>query len=463
MNAITPARHDVRSPFTGVIVGSVAICGADEVDRACARASGALAARDFPQHRRAAVLEAAVPLLRERGEALAQTICAEAGKPITTARAEVDRCTETLTFAAAEARTLHAETIPYEASVHGAGRIGFGLRVPVGVVAAISPFNYPLNLVAHKLAPAIAAGCPVVLKPAPQTPLTALAFVALLVDAGLPEDWITVVTDAGTEAGAALVAHDVPALVTFTGSVDVGWRIAAAAPRKRVALELGSNAPLIVERDADPLVAARAIASAGFLFSGQNCISVQRVIVHRSLHAALLDALIPEVERLRVGDPADDATEVGPLIAPAHAERVRAWIDEAVDGGGRLLTGGERVGEALLTPAVVDGVGAGARLWRDEVFGPAVGVVAYDDFDEALALANDTTLRLQAGIFTEDLGRVMRALRELDFGGVHVNQVPTFRVDLAPYGGTADAGNTREGPRTAIREMTELRTVSLPA
>jgi acyl-CoA reductase-like NAD-dependent aldehyde dehydrogenase len=457
----TITHHEIRNPYDGTLIGSVPICSEAEVDAACARAAGAREL-DFPLHARAAVLERAARLVAERSEMLAQTILAESGKPIRTSRGEVGRCIDTFTFAAAEARTLHAETIPYAASANGEGRIGFSLRVPIGVVAAITPFNYPLNLVAHKVGPAIAAGCPVVLKPAPQAPLTGLALVDLLVDAGLPEEWITVVTDARAEAAAPLVAHPTPAMVTFTGSVDVGWQIAAAAPKKRVALELGSNSPLIVERDADIDHVARATAVAGYVYSGQACIAVQRVIVQRSRHEELLDALRTHVGALIVGDPADEATDVGPVITTGHADRVAAWIDEAIDGGGRLVTGGDRLGPALLAPAVVDRVPRSSRLWHAEVFGPVVGVVAYDDFDEALALANDTTMGLQAGIFTSDLSLAMRAAQSLHFGGVHVNQMPTFRVDLAPYGGVGDAGNTREGPRTAIREMTELRVVSLP-
>jgi acyl-CoA reductase-like NAD-dependent aldehyde dehydrogenase len=426
MRIAVTAEHAVRSPCSGEVVGTVPIHGPAEVDEACRTAKAQLRAH-FPQHARAEVLERAAGLIRERADALAGIITAEAGKPITVSCAEVERCAETLTF------------------------------------AAISPFNYPLNLVAHKVAPAIAAGCPVVLKPAPQTPLTGLAFVALLHDAGLPDQWVTVLTDAHAEAAAPLVAHEIPAMITFTGSVGVGWSIAAAASRKRVALELGSNAPLIVERDADIADAARAIARAGFLFSGQNCISVQRVIVHRSRHAELLDALIPAVDQLAVGDPSEESTQIGPMISAGAADRVQDWIVEATTAGGRLLTGGERISDAVLTPAVVDGVDTGVRLWRDEVFGPVVGVVPFDDFEEALVMANDTTLKLQPGLFTADLERAMRAVRELEFGGVHINEAPTFRVDLAPYGGTADAGNTREGPRTAVLEMTELRVVSLPS
>ena len=372
------------------------------------------------------------------------------------------RAVDTFAFASSEARRLSGELLPMEASASGAGKLGIALRLPAGVVAAISPFNFPLNLVAHKLAPAIAAGCPVVLKPAPQTPLTALALVELLVDAGLPADWISVVTDSRAEAGGPLVEHPVPAVVTFTGSVPVGWGISAAAPRKRVLLELGSNSPLIVEPDADLGGLAGRCGPAAFGFAGQSCISVQRVLVHRSIHDRLVEDLAATADGLTVGDPLDDATDVGPLIAPEEVTRVRSWIDAAVAAGATLVTGGELDG-GLLRPTVVTDVDVDSDVWRREVFGPVVAVRAYDTFDEAVELANDSDFGLHAGVFTNDLRTALRAVRELDFGGVLVNEVPTFRADQQPYGGVRDAGNTREGPAYAIEEMTVLRFVSLQA
>ena len=348
------------------------------------------------------------------------------------------------------------------ASASAAGKLGFALRMPAGVVAAISPFNFPLNLVAHKLAPAIAAGCPVVLKPAPQTPLTALALVDLLVDAGLPADWVSVVTDRRAEAGGPLVEHPVPAVVTFTGSVPVGWGIAAAAPRKRVLLELGSNSPLIVEPDADLDAVASRCGPAAFGFAGQSCISVQRLLVHRSVHHRVVEDLARTADGLVVGDPLDEATDVGPLIAADEARRVHDWIGAAVDAGATRVTGGELDG-ATVRPAVLTGVDTDSAVWRREAFGPVVAVRAYDTFDEAVALANDSDFGLHAGVFTRDLRTALRAVRELDFGGVLINEVPTFRADQQPYGGVRDAGNTREGPRYAIEEMTTLRFVSLQA
>jgi acyl-CoA reductase-like NAD-dependent aldehyde dehydrogenase len=453
---------EVSDPYDGALIGAVPRCGADEVDAACAAAAAALARRDLPAHRRAAVLDRAAGLLVDRHEEFARLICREAGKPITTARGEVDRCVDTLRFAAGEARHLTGEMVPMDASASGEGRLGFALRVPLGVVAAIAPFNFPLNLVAHKLAPAIAAGCPVVLKPAPQTPLTSLALVELLIDAGLPEDWISVVTDSGREAAIPLVAHDVPAMVTFTGSVHVGWSIAAAAPRKKVALELGSNAPVIVERDADLADVARRIRAGGFGYAGQSCISVQRVLVHRDVHDELVERLAEAAASLVVGDPGDEATEVGPLIDPGAAARVVSWIAAAVDGGGRVATGGELVGDRIVQPTVIADAPLPSDVWCEEIFGPVVVTRPYADLDEAFALANDSSFRLQAGVFTRDLGVAMRAVHELDFGGVLIGDIPTLRADQQPYGGVSDAGNTREGPAYTIAEMTDLRFVSLP-
>ncbi|WP_370326095.1 aldehyde dehydrogenase family protein, partial [Euzebya sp.] len=394
-------------------------------------------------------------------EAFARSITAEAAKPITASRGEVARCIDTLRFSAAEARTLVGEMVAMEASEPGTGRLGFALRVPLGVVAAITPFNFPLNLVAHKVAPALAAGCPVVLKPAPQTPLTALRFVALLEAAGMPPGWVQVLTDGGREAAEPLVAHPVPQMVTFTGSVAVGWSIAAAAPKKRVALELGSNAPVIVAADADVDLVARKVRAGGFSFAGQSCISVQRILVHRPRHAELCDALVREVSQIVVGDPADEATEVGPMISARETARLQTWIDDAAAEGARVLVGG-KVDDGVLLPTVVDQPPPDVDLCRREAFGPVVVVVPVDDVDQAIAVANDTDYGLHAAIFTTDLDVAMRAVRELDFGGVVVNDVPTVRVDQQPYGGVRDAGNTREGPAHTVREMTELKFVSLP-
>jgi acyl-CoA reductase-like NAD-dependent aldehyde dehydrogenase len=450
----------VTNPYSGDVIAEVPLCGAAEVDSACTAAAGALARQDFPQHARARALEVAAELLRGRIEEFAGLITAESGKPIRTARVEAQRCVDTLTFSAVEARRLVGEMVPMEASTSRAGKLGFAVRLPIGVIAAITPFNFPLNLAAYKVGPAIAAGCPVVLKPAPQTPLTGLRFVELLVEAGVPADWISAVTDSGKEAGEPLVAHDVPRMITFTGSVPVGWSIAAAAPRKRVALELGNSSPVIVEPGADLATIAAKVKVAGFSHAGQSCISVQRVIVHADVHDDLLAELRAAVESLHVGDPADEATEVGPLISPSETERVASWVDDAVRGGGELVTGG-RTDDGLLCPTIVDHPPRDGDLSKREVFGPVVAVIPYADLDEAIAIANDTAYGLHAGLFTNDLSKALDAVKRLEFGGVLINEVPTFSADQQPYGGVLDSGNTREGPAHAVAEMTVVRFVSL--
>jgi acyl-CoA reductase-like NAD-dependent aldehyde dehydrogenase len=468
---VTTAREQVvASPYDGSEVGRVPACGAAEVDRAVAAATARLRAAagggegeaPFPAHERAAVLDRAAALLAERGEDFARTIAAEAAKPLKTARVEAARAADTFRFSAAEARTLAGDVVPLDASAAGTGKLGVTLRVPIGVVGAISPFNFPLNLVAHKVAPAIAAGCPLVLKPASQTPLSALALADLLLDeCGLPAGWLSVVTGSGRDVGDPLVGHDDVAMITFTGSPDVGWSIRAKAPRKKVSLELGNNTPVIIEGDGDWRGAAAKLKVAGFSHAGQSCISSQRIYVHRSIHDDFVAALVDEVGTLVVGPPLDEATDVSALISQGDTERVSGWITEALAGGAKVATGGDVGGDGVLRPTVLTGVTPDMKVCADEVFGPVVGVAAYDTLDEALALANDTRYGLQAGIFTARLDSALAAARRLDFGGVLVNEVPTWRADQQPYGGVRDSGNTREGPHYAVREMTETRLVVL--
>lgn len=452
----------VTSPYDGREIGRVPVCSAADVDRAVAAAKAALAAGPLPRWRRAEVLDTAARLLAERRDDFAAIIAAEAAKPLKTARTEAERAVETFRFAAAEARTLAGDVVPLDATASGEGKIGFTLRVPIGVVGAISPFNFPLNLVAHKLAPAIAAGCPVVLKPASQTPFSGIALAELLIDdCGLPAEWLHVVTGGGATVGNALVDHDDVALITFTGSPDVGWSIRARAPRKKVGLELGNNAPVIIEADSDWQAAATKIRVAGFSHAGQSCISTQRVLVHRDIADAFTEALVKEVSSLVVGDPMDESTDVSALISPGERDRVAAWIDEAVGQGAALAVGGELDGDGVLVPTVLTGVTPDMKVCSQEVFGPVVAVAAYDDLDEALRIANDTRYGLQAAIFTRDIGDALKAVQTMDFGGVLVNEVPTWRADQQPYGGVRDSGNTREGPAYSVREMTELRMVVL--
>jgi acyl-CoA reductase-like NAD-dependent aldehyde dehydrogenase len=451
-------RVDVRHPFTGQVIGQVANCGPAEVDSAC-RIAAIAQERGLPQWQRARVLDALAVLLERDEQRVAGLITLESGKAIRDAHGEVNRAAETARFSAAVARTLAGEQVATEATPTGVGKLAITMRLPVGVVGAISPFNFPLNTVVHKVGPAIAAGCAIVLKPAHQTPLTALALRALLIEAGLPEDWLNVVTDDRTSAGPALVEHRVPKLITFTGSSQVGWGIAASAYRKKVALELGSNSPVLVAEDADIDGAAAKISKAAYSTSGQSCISVQRVIAHRAVHDQLNDALRKHADALRIGDPFDDATDVGPLITPDATARVKSWIDEAAAAGAVVVTGGDVIGESL-RPTVVDQAPSGTKLREAEAFGPVLTVIPYESRDEAFALANETVYGLQAGLFTRDLNLALDAVSRLDFGGVLVNDVPTTRLDQQPYGGVGESGNTREGPAYTAREMTEMRYVS---
>jgi acyl-CoA reductase-like NAD-dependent aldehyde dehydrogenase len=453
---------EVTSPYDGSVVGRVAQGDAELVDRCAIAARAAFESGDFPQHERAAVLDRAAELVAERTDELALTIAAEAGKPLKTARAEAERCVDTLTFSAVEARKLSGATVPMDASAAGAGKLGVMMRVPYGVVGAISPFNFPLNLVAHKLGPAIAAGNAVVLKPAGQTPISALKLAAVLVEAGLPQGWLSVVPGPGSEVGNAIVEHDLTGALSFTGSAKVGWGIRSRVPHKKVNLELGSNAPLIVHADGDWETAADKAKLHAFSHAGQSCISIQRILVHDEVADAFLDRLVANVESLRVGDPLDPETDVGPLISSGNRDRVRQWVEEAVAGGAELLTGGELVDEArCLAPTLLSSPPREAKVWCEEVFGPVATIDRYTDFAEALRLANDSKFGLQAGVFTRDIGRGLEAAAALEFGGVLINEVPTFRADQMPYGGVKDSGNTREGPAYAVLELTEERFVTL--
>jgi acyl-CoA reductase-like NAD-dependent aldehyde dehydrogenase len=440
---------DVRSPYSGKVVGQAPKSGAEDARRAIDAAARALES-PLPAHKRAEILVKVAGLIGRRHEEVARTISDEAGKPIKTARVEASRAMSTYTFAAVEARKLVGEMIPMDAAQAGEGKLAFTLRRPIGVVGAISPFNFPCNLVAHKIAPALAAGCPVVLKPASATPLSALLLAELEHEAGLPEGWLTVLVGPASEIGDVLVADERVRMITFTGSSEVGWKLQERAPRKRVKLELGNSTPVIVAADADVETAAAKLAANAFAFAGQSCISVQRIYVERPVLDAFLAAFVPKVEALKVGDPADDDTDVGPVIDDDARERIRAWIAEA---DGDVLTGGEQDG--LIKPTVIANVSDDAKVSCQEVFGPVAIVNAIDSVDEGIERANGTRYGLQAGIFTAALDTALRAAERLDFGGVTVNEAPTFRSDQMPYGGVKDSGNTREGPAYAVREMTE--------
>ena len=450
---------EVCSPYSGEVVGRVAKAGSEETTRAIDAAEQAMR-EPLPAHKRAEILVRVAGYLGRRHDEVARTISAEAGKPLKAAKVETSRAMSTFTMAAVEARKLAGEMVPMDAAQAGEGKLAFTLRRPIGIVGAISPFNFPLNLVAHKLAPALAAGCAVVLKPASQTPLSALLLAELEEEAGLPPGWLNVVAGPSSEIGDVLVEDERVKAITFTGSGDVGWKLKERAPKKKVNLELGNATPVIVAADADLDAAAAAMAANSFSFAGQSCISVQRIYVERSAYDAFLERFLPSVEALVVGDPADEETDVGPVIDEGAKERILEWIDEARGRGAEILAGGEER-DGLIQPTVIAGAGPDLKVSCDEVFGPVVSVNAFDSIDEAIELANSTRFGLQAGIFTGALQTALQAAQALDFGGVTVNEAPTFRSDQMPYGGVKDSGNTREGPHYAVRELTEEHLVVL--
>jgi acyl-CoA reductase-like NAD-dependent aldehyde dehydrogenase len=445
---------DIRSPYSGGVVGRVAKAGAREARQAVDAAERAMQ-EPLPAHKRAEILVRVAGALGRRHDEVARLISDEAGKPLKAARVEAQRATSTYTFAAVEARKLAGEMVPMDAAQAGEGKLAFTLRRPVGVVGAISPFNFPLNLVAHKLAPALAAGCAVVLKPASQTPLSALLLAELADEAGLPPGWVNVLVGPAAEIGDVLVEDERVKLITFTGSGAVGWELKQRAPKKRVNLELGNATPVVVAADADVSLAATKVAQNAFSFAGQSCISVQRVYVERGVYDDFVGQLVPLVEALKLGDPAEEDTDVGPVIDEGARDRILEWV---ASSHGEVLTGGELDGE-LIRPTVIANPAADDKVSCEEVFGPVCTVTAVDSLEEAYELANGTRYGLQAGIFTSSLDSALRAAQKLEFGGVTVNEAPTFRSDQMPYGGVKDSGNTREGPRYAVREMTEERLV----
>jgi acyl-CoA reductase-like NAD-dependent aldehyde dehydrogenase len=451
--------QNVDSPYSGETVARVARAGPEHARTALDAAERAMSS-PLPAHERAAILDRVAALLKKRHDEVAQTICAEAGKPMKAARVEAERAVSTYTMAAVEARRLAGEVVPMDASAAGVGKVAYTMRVPIGIVGAITPFNFPLNLVAHKVAPALAAGCAVVLKPAGQTPLSALLLGELETEAGLPPGWLNVLVGPSAEIGDVIVEDERVKLITFTGSSGVGWKIRKRAVKKRVNLELGNATPVVVEADADIDEAATKLAANAFSFAGQSCISVQRIYVKRDAYDDFVARFVPKVQALKVGDPGEEDTDVGPVIDDDARERIVSWIEEAKSAGATLLTGGEVV-DGLLQPAVLADVTPDMKVSCQEVFGPLCTVSPYDSSEEAFELANATEYGLQAGIFTANLRTALAAAAALEFGGVTVNEAPTFRADQMPYGGVKESGNTTEGPHYAVREMTEERLVVL--
>lgn len=446
----------VRDKHTSEIVAHVAKADAAMVDRAIGAAHGARGAMmALSSGDRRSILTRMVEGIRDRRDEFAHALCVEAGKPIRASRVEVDRCLETFSIASEEAgRVFGATEVLGEDSVGEGTRVEVR-RVPIGACGFITPFNFPLNLVAHKIAPAIASGCPFVLKPSDKTPISALLLGEILSESDLPEGAFSILPCDVEDAG-AITSDPRLAMLSFTGSDKVGKALSKRAGMKRIAMELGGNAACVVDEGVDVEHAAERIVVGGYGYCGQSCISVQRVIAHESVYGALRDAIAQRVEKLVVGDPKSEDTDMGPMINEGAAERVESWVDEAIQGGANALIRGSRDG-VMLSPSLVEGVPLDSKLEREEVFGPVVTLRSFTEFDEALARVNDSRFGLQAGVFTNDGARAERAWSVLDVGGVVINDIPSFRVDRMPYGGVKDSGIGREGPASAIREMTVER------
>jgi len=459
INGTSRATRDVaevRSPYSGDVVTRSHRAGPAEIAEALASAHEAFeTTRRLAAWERAGILSRIAAEVAKRRDELAGMLVREAGKPLKAARLEADRTVHTFEAASEEAKRQGGEVLPLDTVPWGAGHFGITRRFPIGLVAGITPFNFPLSLTAHKIAPAIAAGNTIVIKPASQTPSPACTLAEIAHAAGAPPGAVNVVPARATDVEAFVTDPRVK-MLTFTGSPAVGWDLKARAGKKKVALELGGNAAVVVTASADLAYAVERIVAGGFGYAGQSCISVQRVLVDRKIESAFLDLLLPKVRALNVGDPADEATDVGPLISKQEAERAEAWIREAVIGGAKLLAGGEREG-ALLKPTVLTATKPEMRVNCQEIFAPVVTVTPYDDFEAALKMANDSTFGLQAGVFTRDTEEAWKAFETLEVGGVMINDVSTYRVDHMPYGGVKDSGTGREGLRYAIEEMTESR------
>lgn len=452
---------EVLNKYSGAAIGTVPEARREDVEAALAAAERAAAVMaELPAHRRGEILARTAALLARRKEELATTIAAEAGKALKYARIEVDRGVSTFAYAAEEAKRLHGETVPLDAVPAGEGFFGFWIRRPVGVVVAISPFNFPLNLVAHKVAPALAAGNAVVLKPATTTPLTAVKLCEVLAEAGLPPGAMNLVVGPGKTVGEWLVTDPRAAKVTFTGSPGVGRRLTEIAGIKRITLELGNASPVVIAPDADLELAAKRCAVGAFYNSGQVCLSVQRIYAQGPAYQPFMERFLKATQSMVVGDPLDEWVDVGPMIAEAEAKRIEAWVGEALAGGAKVLEGGKRNG-ATYFPTVLSEVTPEMKVVAEEAFAPVASVIACADFEESLRRADQSQFGLQAAVFTRDIDRVFRAIKRLNFGGVIVNDSPAFRADHMPYGGNRLSGLGREGLRYAMEEMTSIQMVAI--
>lgn len=449
----------VRLPYDGSDVGTVFAAAPEHVQGAVGAAVQAGAVmREMTRHERAAILRRAQQKLLERRDDMAHAISSECGKPLKEAMLEIDRSALTLGFSADEANRLGGEVVPMDASPGGKGHFAITVREPLGVIAAITPFNFPLNLAMHKIGPALAGGNTVVHKPASATPLSALKMARIFEEAGLPKGALNVVTGPGGAVGEALVFHKDVAMITFTGSADVGLRLRNLAGLKRVTLELGNNSAVIIDEDANVDEAAARCVAGSFAHSGQVCISVQRIFCHSGIRNRFLEKFVEGTKKLKLGHPLDPDTDVSSLITEREAERVESWVKEAVAAGAKLVEGGARRG-ATLPPTVLADVPPQTQIFCHEAFGPVVGINAYDSLDDAIDRVNASDYGLQAGMYTRDLEKGLRVARRIHVGGFMINEIPQYRVDQMPYGGVKMSGTGREGPRYAIEEMTEMKLI----
>ena len=457
----TGSVMEVKNKYNGQTVGSLPIARREDVDAAIAaaeRAENIMA--EMPAYKRAEILLRTAALIRERADDLAKTIAAEAGKALKYARIEVDRAINTFTVASEEAKRMHGETIALDAVAAGEGYFGFYTRRPVGVIAAISPFNFPINLVAHKLAPAIASGNTIVLKPASSTPLTAVKLCQIIQEAGLPAGALNLVVGSGGTVGEWLVTDPRVDKITFTGSPEIGRHILSVAGIKKVTLELGNTSPVVIAPDADLDFVAKRCAVGAYANSGQMCISVQRIYSQKQVYEPFTEKFLNATHGMVVGDPLDERVDVGPMIDSKEVDRIETWVNEARDGGAKILTGGKRDGTVYYPTVLVD-VQSNMRVVAEETFAPVASIISCDDFEESLRQANDTNFGLQVGVFTKDVDRIFKAIKGLNFGGVIVNDTPTFRVDQMPYGGNRQSGLGREGVKYAMEDMTNIQMVAI--
>jgi acyl-CoA reductase-like NAD-dependent aldehyde dehydrogenase len=456
----TKSYYELKSPYSGEVLAEVSFAEAEQVQTAILAAEKAfLKWKEAPAYYRAEILEKVVMLLKEQKEECARIIAKEAAKPIKTARAEVDRTIMTYLFAAQEARRIHGETIPLDAAPGGENRVTYTIREPIGVIAAITPFNFPMNLVAHKVGPALAAGNTVVLKPSSQTPLSAYKIAELFHDAGLPAGVLNVVTGSGQTVGDELMKNERIKMITFTGSPNVGKYIKENAGLKRVTLELGSNSALIIDENTKIEAIIPRVVTGAFSFQGQVCISIQRIYVHQSLFQPFVEAFVHETEKLKIGDPLDEETDLSAMISKADVKRAKSWVEEAVSNGAKVAYGSQ-AGARMMKPTILLNVSRDEKISCQEAFAPVVHVNSFEHFTDAIEEVNNSDFGLQAGVYTSNLPHAFQAIKELNVGGVMINDIPTFRVDHMPYGGVKLSGMGREGIKYAVEEMTEMKLVS---